>query len=100
MSQLSVEEITHLAKLARIELTEGEVEKLLVDMPKIVDFVEELQGAESQALPEPDAVKVTALREDDPSSENLTLEELEKLAPKWSKNQVEVPAVFESNDVS
>ena len=95
MSQLSAEEITHLAKLARIELTEEETRKLSVDMPKIVDFVEELQGASTQDLPEPVAVNAATLREDSPSSKNLTLEDLEKLAPKWSKNQVEVPPVFE-----
>ncbi|HUD20560.1 MAG TPA: Asp-tRNA(Asn)/Glu-tRNA(Gln) amidotransferase subunit GatC, partial [Candidatus Saccharimonadales bacterium] len=84
-----------LAALARIQLTDQEIEKLSVDMPKIVDFVEELQGAEGLSEVELKAVPAASLREDEVSSGRLTDEDFTKLAPNWENNQLKVPPVFE-----
>lgn len=99
MSELSLEEIERLAKLARVTLTDGEKEQFAGQLPKIVEFVDTLQSATLSG----EAVElvnqpVENLREDEVSGARLTIKELEKLAPAWRKNQVAVPAVFEDKN--
>lgn len=99
MSELSLGEIERLAKLARVTLTDGEKEQFASQLPKIVEFVDTLQGAvlSSEAV-EGINQSVDSLRDDKVSGTRLTIQQLEKLAPAWSKNQVAVPAVFEDKN--
>jgi len=98
MSSLSSDEIKHLAELTRISLTDEELTRFEVEMPKIVAFVEELGEANTTELAERKTVSLEHLRSDEVDSNKLTLDELENLAPQWRNNQVEVPGVFENND--
>lgn len=97
MSNLSKEEITHLATLARIRLTDEEIERLGVDMPKIVEFVEQLKDVPNLSDVELRPVDLETLRDDTESSEKLSHSEQEELAPKWADNQIEVPGVFDES---
>jgi len=99
MNNLSSSEIEHLAKLTRISLTEEESKRFEVEMPKIVAFVEELQAAKADVATQEKTKSLDELRPDEPKSNSLSLEELEALAPSWRQNQVEVPGVFESEDI-
>jgi aspartyl-tRNA(Asn)/glutamyl-tRNA(Gln) amidotransferase subunit C len=47
---LSIEEINKVAKLARIELREGEAEKFQKDLSSILDYVEELKQVDTEGL--------------------------------------------------
>jgi aspartyl-tRNA(Asn)/glutamyl-tRNA(Gln) amidotransferase subunit C len=94
------EEISHLAKLARLSLSNEEQEQFATELPKILSFVDELQGAKAPISQDIPAVSLDGLRDDELSSDSLSLEQLEKLAPYWQNDQVEVPPVFgESDDV-
>lgn len=95
MSELSLEEIERLAKLARLTLTDSEKEQFAGQLPKIVEFVDTLQNATVGKGDEKPAVAMSSLREDEVSGTRLSLKELEKLAPTWRSDQVAVPAVFE-----
>lgn len=101
MTQLSSEEITHLATLARLSLSNEEKERFSQELPKIVEFVEELRLAKVDSdVVSVQPVPLETLREDEVSSERLSLDQLGKLAPNWQEGQVVVPAVFgEAEDV-
>jgi len=95
MSELTSSEISHLARLARITLSSEEEAKFAQELPRIVEFVEQLQKVKldddlATSVPTP----LSAMREDVVSSDHLTLEQLEALAPDWQGGQVVVPAVF------
>lgn len=100
MSELNQTNIGHLADLARLSLSADEQAKFSQELPKIVEFVEQLQ----QVRLDGDDVSVKAtplevMRDDVVSSERLTPAQLEQLAPTWraippAGGQVEVPAVF------
>ena len=95
MSEISNEDITHLAKLSRLTLSGEETEKFAKQLPEILEFVNQLSAvAKQSSVRQPQTIPLVKLRADEKSSEKLTLTELEKLAPAWRDGQVEVPAVF------
>lgn len=47
---LSKEEVEKVAKLARIELRAGEIEKFQKDLSEILDYVEELKSVDTEGL--------------------------------------------------
>ena len=98
MSDLSSTDIDHLAKLARIALSDEEKKKLAKELPVIVDFYGDLQGlAKGELNLDTKTIELKDLRADKlGQSDSLNLEDLKKLAPRWQDNQVVVPAVFES----
>src|SRR6185503_562804 len=98
MSELSTTEIDHLAKLARLELNPEEKTSFQEQLPKIVDFVSQLTQVKEAGSVEPATYqKLEDLREDVESSEKLSLEEIEKLAPYFKDGQIVVPPVLAEN---
>jgi len=59
MSNLSREEVRHIAKLARLKLTEEEVEKFQQQLSEVLDYIEVLNELETKDI-EPTA-QVTGL---------------------------------------
>jgi aspartyl-tRNA(Asn)/glutamyl-tRNA(Gln) amidotransferase subunit C len=95
MTDSSGVDIDHLAKLARLRLSPEEKEKFSHELPAILHFVEELQSVTLSAQAQTkQVVPLESLRDDVPSSENLSLEQLKALAPDFRDDQVVVPAVF------
>ncbi|MDP3993328.1 MAG: Asp-tRNA(Asn)/Glu-tRNA(Gln) amidotransferase subunit GatC [bacterium] len=95
MSEISRQEIEHLAKLSRLTLSTHEKEKFAKQLPEILEFVDQLSVvAKLSSIGQPQTVLLAKLRADEESSEKLTLEDLQKLAPAWHDSQLEVPAVF------
>ena len=47
---LTKKDLEHLAELARIELREGEENKLQKDLGNILDYFKELQGADTESV--------------------------------------------------
>ncbi|MCR4277623.1 MAG: Asp-tRNA(Asn)/Glu-tRNA(Gln) amidotransferase subunit GatC [Candidatus Berkelbacteria bacterium] len=95
MSDISNEDITHLAKLSRLTLSAEEKEKFAKQLPEILEFVDQLSAVAKLSSAHPSqTIPLAKLRADEESSEKLTLETLQKLAPAWHEDQVEVPAVF------
>ena len=97
MSELSREEIDHLATLARLSLTVEEQDSFAKELPDILGLVDQLSVvAKMSSEKQPPTVPLAKLRLDEESGEKLSLSDLEKLAPSWHDNKIEVPAVFES----
>lgn len=100
MAELSHQEIEHLAKLSRLTLSSEEKEKFAKQLPEILDFVDQLSVvAKLPSVSQAQTVPLAKLRPDEESSEKLSLEELQKLAPAWRDSQLEVPAVFGEENV-
>lgn len=90
-------DITHIAKLARIELKKEELKKLEAELSAILGFVDKLKEADIEGI-EPmiggtDLKNI--MREDEISPQNEKREKILANAPKKKDNYIEVKAVFE-----
>lgn len=54
--KLTKEQVSHIAKLARINLTEAEVEKFTNQMGNIIGFFEKLNEVDTEGIPETNQV--------------------------------------------
>lgn len=94
---LSREEILHLARLAKLKLTEEEVKKFQTQLSSILDYVSQLNKVETKNL-EP-VSQITGLKDvtryDEISgSRSLSQEEALKNAPNKKDGLIKVKAIF------
>ena len=52
MSKISEKEVRHLANLARIDISDDEVQRMQKDLETILSYVEDLQAVDTENLPE------------------------------------------------
>ncbi len=93
--KLSREEVLHVAELAKIKVTEEEIEKFQVELKKILNDVEKIndvKGYDDDILIAPWSRKTT-LREDK-EEEMLQPKVVIETAPRHSGNYIEVPVVI------
>ncbi len=93
--KLTREEVEHVAKLARIRISDSEMEKYQIELKKILDEVEKINdvvGYDDQFLIAPWSDD-SALREDE-SGEMLEAKEVLLNVPRHSGNYIEVPVVI------
>ena len=93
--KLTREEDEHVAKLARIRISDSEMEKYQIELKKILDEVEKINdvvGYDDQILIAPWSDDST-LREDE-SGEMLEAKEVLLNVPRHSGNYIEVPVVI------
>lgn len=92
---LTKEEVLHVAKLARISLSEEEIEKYQVQLKKLLKDVEKVNEVEGYD----DDILIacwennTELRKDE-KGEMLNPKEVVENAPRHSGNYIEVPVVI------
>ena len=97
--KLSREEVLHVADLARISLTEEEIEKYRVDLKKLLDDVEKINEVKGYD----DDILIacweenTKLREDEKGN-MLNPKEVIENAPRHSGNYIEVPVVISGGE--
>lgn len=99
MSSISKEQVEHIAKLARIELTEEEKGKLAKDLSLIVDYVEQLSRVDTKGVKPLSQVTglESVMREDGPTR-NKRQEARSKLlkeAPKRKGDYIKVSKILE-----
>ncbi len=93
---LTREEVLHVARLARIDLTEEEIEKYRYQLKTLMDDVDKIKDVElkkEDRLINPTTEKAT-LRED-VAGEMLDPEEIMKNVPVSNGNFVEVPVMID-----
>ncbi len=95
MDKLSVDEVKHVAYLARIELNDEEIEKFRVQLKTLIDEVDKIKDIKDY---DDDMMFTpvnhdTTLREDTPG-EMLDYKTALKNAPRTSGNFVEVPVMI------
>lgn len=95
---ISKEEVKHIAKLARLELTEKEILKMQKDMSVILDYFDLLKKApHTRSFSKNFGVGASAqyLRKDETAPKNNSLaQELIKLAPDKKDDYIKVKAIF------
>ncbi len=93
---LSLEEVDHIAMLARLELSQGEKELYCEQLSAILDYAARLQEVDTSDIPPTFSVlpPKSILRNDEPRI-GLNLEELFRNAPQIEGGQFRVPVVLE-----
>ena len=97
--RLSKKEVLHVADLARIKLTNKEVEKYQVELKKLLDDVEkinEVEGYDDDILIAPWSEN-TKLRKDE-QEDMLNPKEVLENAPRHSGNYISVPVVISGGE--
>jgi aspartyl-tRNA(Asn)/glutamyl-tRNA(Gln) amidotransferase subunit C len=83
---INKEQVLHLAKLARIQLKDDEIEKLIQDLNKILNYVEKIQELDLENIePLINIVEKLPLRKDNILSEE-EIEELNEIRERIIKN--------------
>lgn len=93
---LSPQEVEHIAKLARLELTDDQKARYRQQLEAILDHVAKLQELDTKDVPPTASVSVgqMPLRADEPRP-SLSKDDLLKNAPKQDDGQFQIPPVFE-----
>jgi len=93
---LSPQEVEHIAKLARLQLTNEQKARYRGQLEAILDHVARLQELDTKDVPPTASVSVgkMPLRADE-SRPGLSKDDLLKNAPKQDDGQFQIPPVFE-----
>jgi len=94
---LSKQEVQHIAKLARLGLTDREIGKYQKELSSILDYVEKLKKVDVSGIePTSHSVKVdNAMRGDAASKKQETLtKKLMDLAPETKNGYLKVKSIF------
>jgi aspartyl-tRNA(Asn)/glutamyl-tRNA(Gln) amidotransferase subunit C len=93
---LTLEEVEHIANLARLDLTAEEKRRFQQQLSAILDYVRKLQEIETGEIPPTSSVLParSVLREDEPRP-GLQTDRLLANAPHTEKNQFRVPPVLD-----
>jgi len=96
MTQISTDDVQHLAQLSSLQLGQTEVESLRTDLESIVGYIEQLSELDTTGV-EP-TYQVTDLqnvwREDEVNDYGISKEDLLALAPSAEAHQIKVPKVL------
>ena len=93
--KLTREEVLHVAELARIKLTEEEIEKYQVELKKLLNDIEKINDVETknEEILIANWHNETITREDK-AGEMLDPKKVVNIAPKHIGNYIEVPVVI------
>jgi len=93
---LPIEEIQHIANLARLELTPEEITRYRDQLSAILDYFQQLQAIDTHAVsPTTSGVKLETTLRDDRVLPGLSLHDVLCNAPDTDQDQFRVPPVFE-----
>lgn len=94
---ISKKQVEHIAKLARIELTNQEKEKFTKELSSILDYVEQLNKVDTKDI---ESIKqITGLkdvmRKDEAKKREKTKDKLLKNVPSKKDDYIKVPKILE-----
>ncbi|GAP20455.1 Asp-tRNA(Asn)/Glu-tRNA(Gln) amidotransferase subunit GatC [Leptolinea tardivitalis] len=93
---LSREEVIHIAKLARLELSDNEIERYQQQLSSILEYADRLKELNTSQIPPTSSVLPARSRfRDDVPVESLPTDKLLKNAPQSEKDQFKVPPALE-----
>ena len=95
MEKLTREEVLHVARLARIELSEEEIEEYQIHLKQLIDDIDKIRDIEindEELLISP--VEQDSIMRDDVVGEMLAVEDIKKNVPRFEDNYVEVPVMI------
>lgn len=96
MTQISRDDVLHLAQLSSLQLHDEEVDNLQTDLAAILAYIEQLGELDTTGI-EP-TYQISGLenvwRDDTVIEDGITREELLQLSPESIANQIKVPKVL------
>lgn len=95
--QLSIEQVEHIAQLARIELTDREKKKFSQELSAILDYVAQLNEVNTKNVKPISQITDLAniVRRDEPGTKDVQeRQRLLKLAPQTKGDYIKVKSVF------
>ena len=96
MTRITMDEVKHVANLARLAITEEEAEKLTNELDAIISFAEELNELDTENVePTSHVLDMKNILREDVSKPGLPVEEVLKNAPDHENGQIKVPAIIE-----
>lgn len=90
---LSKDEVQHIAELARIGLSENDLEKYTVELSSVLDWVDKLKEADIEAMPRKIHSAINIFREDE-AVNFLEKDKLIDLFPEKKERFNKVRSVF------
>jgi aspartyl-tRNA(Asn)/glutamyl-tRNA(Gln) amidotransferase subunit C len=93
---LTIEEVQHIANLARMNLTVDELERYRKQLSAILDYFKQLEGLDTEDIPPTANISIeqNPLRVDQ-SVSSLSPEELLNNAPEKEDHLFQVPPIFD-----
>ncbi|MFD1850758.1 Asp-tRNA(Asn)/Glu-tRNA(Gln) amidotransferase subunit GatC [Oceanobacillus bengalensis] len=96
MADISKEQVKHVAHLARLAVTDEEVEKLTEELGAIIQYAEQLNELDTENVePTTHVLDLKNVMRKDESKEWITQEEALKNAPDKKDGQFRVPSILE-----
>lgn len=95
MDKLAKEEVLHVAHLARIRVTEEEIENYQIELKKLlddVDKIKEIEVSDKELLVTP--VSHESILRCDSDTRSIEFSEIKKNVPAYNGNFVEVPVMI------
>lgn len=97
MSEISRQQVAHLASLAHLDLTEAELDSLTADLDRIVDLVGTISEVASDDVPATShPIPLTNVFREDELTHVLTNEQAVAAAPDAEDGQFKVPAILDA----
>lgn len=95
MAQITREEVEHLARLARLELTDEETTHYADQLSAIVDAVARVSQVAAEDIPPTShPIPVTNVFRDDVAEPGLDRDEVAASAPAWEDDRFRVPRIL------
>jgi aspartyl-tRNA(Asn)/glutamyl-tRNA(Gln) amidotransferase subunit C len=94
--KLTLEEVNHIANLARLNLTDEEKQKYQEQLSAILDYAARLQELDTSGIaPTASVLSASSPLRPDQAGQSLPVEEALENSPSKTDNQFRVPPVFE-----
>lgn len=96
MAKITRDDVLKLARLSKIKLSAGEVDKFVVELGEIMKYVEQINSVGTAGLEPTDQVTglKNVMRPDEIQNYGESTEELLKNSPTLEKNQIKVKRVL------
>ncbi|MFE8701328.1 Asp-tRNA(Asn)/Glu-tRNA(Gln) amidotransferase subunit GatC [Cytobacillus sp. FJAT-54145] len=96
MSRISIDQVKHVAHLARLAISEKEAEKLTQELDAIITFAEQLNELDTENVePTSHVLDMKNVMREDVAGKGLPREEVLKNAPDHQNGQIKVPSIIE-----
>jgi len=94
--KISLKEVSHIAHLARLELTEEELEKFSIQLSKILSYMDKLNELDTSNIePTSHVIPIKNVFRDDVVLPSLSSEEALRNSPERTGNFFRVPRIIE-----
>lgn len=96
MSRISMEQVKHVAHLARLAITDEEAEKYTEQLDRVITFAEQLNELNTDNVePTSHVIQLKNIMREDKAEKGLPLEDVLKNVPEHENGQMKVPPIIE-----